>query len=462
MHSIPISIFRAYDVRGIVGQTLTKEIIYTLGLAIGSESQQRGERSIITARDGRLSSTDFIEALHQGLQDTGCDVIDIGAVPTPVLYFATHQLTTRSGVMLTGSHNPSEYNGLKIVLSGNTLSGDAIHDLYKRAQSENFLSGKGRFSQLDLSDQYIKRITQDIKLHRCLRVVIDCGNGIAGVIAPRLFRALSCEIFTLFCDVDGRFPNHHPDPSVPKNLETLIDFVKKQKADIGIAFDGDGDRLGVVTNEGEIIWPDRQLMLYAIDVLSRHPGALIIYDVKSTRHLAGVIQQHHGHALLCRTGHSFIKSTLQETGALLAGEMSGHLFFKERWYGFDDALYSAARLLEILSKDTRQASEIFASLPNSINTPELKIVIEEDNKFNFIQKLHTIFSEQLRSEFADIVTIDGLRVEFRDGWGLIRASNTTSHLILRFEADNEAALNRIQAIFRKAIVQLNPDLKLPF
>jgi phosphomannomutase/phosphoglucomutase len=452
------SIFRAYDIRGIVGETITPELIYTLGKAIGSAAQEQGEQTIITARDGRLSGPILLEALQKGLRDSGCDVIDIGQVPSPVLYFATRNLNYRSGVMLTASHNPWNYNGLKIVLAGKSLSEETIDALYLRIQAGGFKSGKGCYQQISVTEAYLNRITQDITLLRPLRVVLDCGNGVAGVVAPELLRRLGCEVIELFCEVDGHFPNHHPDPSVPENLNDLIASVKQNKADIGLALDGDGDRLGVVTNRGEIIWPDRQLMLYAMDVLSRNPGALIIYDIKSTNHLAKLITEYGGQSLMWKTGHSIMKAKLEETGALLAGEMSGHIFFKERWYGFDDGLYTAARLLEIVAKDTRSVSELFAVLPNSINTPELKLPIAEDKKFAFIKA----FQAQIDFPDAKLSKIDGVRAEFNDGWGLVRASNTSPYLILRFEADNQVALQRIQTLFANALLGMDPHLKLPF
>lgn len=452
------SIFRAYDIRGIVGESITPELIYTLGKAIGSAAQEQGEHTIITARDGRLSGPILMEALQQGLRESGCDVIDIGQVPSPVLYFATRYLNYRSGVMLTASHNPSNYNGLKIVIAGKSLSEGTIDELYLRVQAGSFKSGKGSYQQISIIEAYLNRITQDISLARPLRVVLDCGNGVGGVVAPELLRRLGCEVIELFCDVDGHFPNHHPDPSVSENLNDLIASVKQHKADIGLALDGDGDRLGVVTNRGEIIWPDRQMMLYAIDVLSRNPGAFIIYDIKSTSHLAKLIAENGGQSLMWKTGHSIMKAKLEETGALLAGEMSGHIFFKERWYGFDDGLYTAARLLEIVAKSKKDVSELFVELPNGINTPELKLAIIEDKKFAFIQA----FQENIDFPDAKLSKIDGVRADFIDGWGLVRASNTGPYLTLRFEADDLIALKRIQTLFRNALLAMDPHLKLPF
>lgn len=466
MHStaqifISPQIFRAYDIRGIVGETLTVEVVRLLGLAIGSEAQARGEQQVIVARDGRLSGPELLEALSLGLQESGCEVIDIGAVPTPVLYFATHTLSSRSGVMLTGSHNPADYNGLKIVLQGETLAEQDIYALYQRIQAGNFRTGQGSKQSVDVVPAYLARILQDVKLQRPLRVVVDCGSGIAGNIAPKLLRQLGCEVIELFCEVDGHFPHHHPDPSVPENLRHLITTVQQQQADLGLAFDGDGDRLGVVTNRGEIIWPDRQMMLYATDVLKQHPGATIIYDVKSTRHLATVIKQQGGQPLLWKTGHSLIKAKLREVGALLAGEMSGHVFFKDRWYGFDDGIYTAARLLEIVSQQTQETSALFAELPDSINTPELKLAIAENEKVSFMS---TLCAQAAQTQFheAAVITIDGLRVDFADGWGLVRPSNTTPYLVLRFEADTVAGLQRIQNIFREQLLTVDASLTLPF
>lgn len=456
---MPSSIFRAYDIRGIVNETLTPDIVHALGLAIGSEALARNEKRIIVARDGRLSGPTLIAALTTGLTESGCDVLDIGQVPTPLLYFATETLGSRSGVMLTGSHNPAEYNGLKIVLAGETLADQDIQRLYQRIQTADFHHGQGKITHDDhIIANYIKRIAHDITLKRPLKIVIDCGNGIAGAVAPQLFRELGCHVVELFCHVDGRFPHHHPDPSQPENLHDLIQKVRAEKADLGLAFDGDGDRIGVVTNAGEIIWPDRQLMLYAIDVLTRHPGAPIIYDVKCTRHLASIIEQHGGKPFMWKTGHSLIKAKMRESHALLAGEMSGHIFFKERWYGFDDALYTAARLLEIVSASAHDISALFKTLPDSVNTPELKLAIAEEHKFNFMQDLIA------RASFNDGVAtlIDGLRVDFHDGFGLIRPSNTTPCLVLRFEADNEQALQRIKHLFREQLLALDQQLTLPF
>ncbi|MGB5539815.1 MAG: phosphomannomutase/phosphoglucomutase [Gammaproteobacteria bacterium] len=452
------SIFRAYDIRGVVDKTLTVEAVYLIGRAIGSEALQRGRNEIVVARDGRLSGPILVDALVEGITSTGCDVKDIGCVPTPVLYFATYYLDTQSGVVVTGSHNPPDYNGLKIVIDGETLSGNSIQDLRERIEAGNFISGAGSVETINVIPDYIERIRGDVSLARPLRVVIDCGNGVAGAVAPDLLRSLGCTLTELYCDVDGNFPNHHPDPSKTANLTDLINAVRTGHADIGLAFDGDGDRLGVVAADGTIIWPDRVLMLYAMDILERNPGGQIIYDVKCTRHLDKIIHDHGGEPLMWKTGHSFIKAKIRESGALLAGEMSGHIFIKERWYGFDDGLYAAARLLEILGKDMRSSTEVFAELPDSINTPELNVPMREGEPQQFIGRL----LENAHFENATVSTIDGLRVDFEDGWGLVRASNTTPVLVLRFEADTEAALVRIMEDFRRAMLQVKSDLSLPF
>ena len=455
---IPENIFKAYDIRGIVGKTLTADIVREIGRAIGSEALARKQSTVVVGRDGRLSGPEFAKVLSDGLRAAGANVIDIGMVPTPVLYFATHFLKTGSGMSITGSHNPPDYNGIKIMLGGETLSGDAISALRTRIVEGKLSSGTGEWKAVDVVPDYIARVTSDVRLARPLKIVVDCGNGVPGMLAPRVLRELGCEVSELFCEVDGHFPNHHPDPSQPENLEDLIRAVKAQRADLGLAFDGDGDRLGVVTAEGAIIWPDRQMMLYAADVLSRNPGATIIYDVKCTRNLATAISQHGGAPLMWKTGHSLIKAKMRETGALLAGEMSGHIFFKERWFGFDDALYTAARLLEILSHDARAPSAVFAELPETVNTPELKLEMQEGEHFKLMERL------QKSAHFpgAKLTTIDGIRADFADGWGLARPSNTTPTVVIRFEADNQTSLERIQKQFRDLMLSLDPTLTLPF
>lgn len=454
------TIFRAYDIRGVVDVTLTVEVVTNIGRAIGTEVQEKQNQTIIVARDGRLSGPKLLKALCDGILSTGCNIIDVGSVPTPVLYFATKILGTHSGVMLTGSHNPPNENGLKMIINGETLAQGRIQQLYERIQTQNFKQSReqGQIQTMPILPQYCDRILSDVKLSRPLKVVMDCGNGIAGVVAPELYQQQGCDVIPLFCDVDGHFPNHGADPSVAKNLVDLQKAVQAHQADIGVAFDGDADRLGVVTDEGEIILPDRVLMLLAIDVLSRQPQAKVIFDVKCTRNLGEIIKEHQGIPIMCATGHSLVKKAMIENEAALAGEMSGHLFFKERWYGFDDGIYAGARLLEILSKQSQKASEVFHALPNSINTPELKLPMSDQEKFIFMDRL----VKEAEFKDAEVITIDGIRVEFKDGWGLVRPSNTTPALILRFEANDEAALKRIQEIFRKELLKLNPRLLLPF
>lgn len=457
--SLPDEIFKAYDIRGIVGKTLSSDIARMIGQAAGSEAIDRGIKCIVVGRDGRLSGPDMLSALCDGLTATGIDVIDIGQVPTPVVYFAAHQLNTQSCISITGSHNPPDYNGFKLVLAGDTLSGPAIKALRQRYLDGDLHQGKGTITQKTVADDYIKRITSDIKLARKLKVVVDCGNGVAGELAPRLLRELGCDVTELFCEIDGNFPNHHPDPSQPKNLQDLINTVtSSDEFDLGLAFDGDGDRLGVVTTAGKIIWPDRQMILFARDILERNPNSEILYDVKCSRNLPVAIEAAGGKATMWKTGHSFIKAKLKESGALLAGEMSGHIFFKERWYGFDDGLYTAARLLELLAKDSRSPTEQFDSLPDSMNTPELQITFEEGEHHQAIKKLISA------ADFAEgtVSTIDGLRVDFKDGFGLVRASNTTPVLVMRFEGDTQQALERIQKMFAELINKTLPDTELPF
>jgi phosphomannomutase/phosphoglucomutase len=453
------SIFRAYDIRGVVGDTLTAAGLYDIGRVVGTLTLESGDKSIALARDARLSSPELFTALSTGIMSSGCDVLNIGVVPTPLLYYAANIFDTRSGAMLTGSHNPPEYNGVKIVINGKTLSDNAIREIYERILSNRFLSGKGEMRELDITERYLSRITTTVKLDRPLRVVVDCGNGVPALIAPELYRRMGCEVHELFCEVDGTFPNHHPDPSQIENLLDLINKVREVNADIGLAFDGDGDRLGVVTNKGEAIWPDRQMMVFAKSILSRNPGATIIYDVKCSSHLGTLIKTHGGVPIMWKTGHSLIKAKLAETNALLAGEMSGHIFLKDRWYGFDDAIYAGARMLEILAAQTQDMHAFFADIPNSINTPELKIYVSETEKFSLMNKL--IAKADFNSA-QEVMTIDGLRVNFADGWGLVRPSNTTPCLVLRFEAESESVLARIQKLFRDFILTVEPGLELPF
>ncbi|MCF6283354.1 MAG: phosphomannomutase/phosphoglucomutase [Candidatus Polarisedimenticolaceae bacterium] len=455
---IPAGIFRAYDVRGIVGEVLTAEVVYEIGRAVGSEAYEKGQQTVIIARDGRNSSPEMADALCRGLQASGRDVVDLGLVPTPVLYFATHHLGSNSGVIVTGSHNPANYNGLKFVIDGNVLSSDAIQAVRTRIENGDLLQGDGEVTKQDLVPDYITRIVDDVRLARSLNVVIDCGNGVAGKVAPELFRALGCDVTEMFCEVDGDFPNHHPDPCDPKNLVALQEKVKATQADIGLAFDGDGDRLGVVDSEANIIWPDQILMYLAADVLARHPGVDIIYDVKSTRHLASEILAHGGRPVMWKTGHSMLKSKMKETGALLAGEYSGHIIFSERWYGFDDALYAGARLLEVLAIDPRASAEVFAELPQSVTTPEYSMPLAEGENVQVMAELakHVDFPN------ARVIDIDGLRIEFEQGWGLVRASNTTPSLVFRFEGDDEETLEKLKALFRNLLSKVKTSGQIPF
>ncbi len=452
------AIFRAYDIRGVVDEVLTPDVVREVGKAFGSECEAQGQKRVVVARDGRLSGPALSEALIDGLMSTGRQVIDIGMVPTPVLYYATYKLETGTGVMITGSHNPPNYNGLKMMMAGASLYGEAIQRLYQRIAGHEVCTGEGTLESVGILDEYIQRVVGDIQLARPMKIGVDCGNGVPGLIAADLLRKLGCEVVEMFSEVDGRFPNHHPDPSKVENLQDLIRAVDEHKLQLGLAFDGDGDRVGVIDNTGQIIWPDRQMILYSRDILSRHPGAKIIYDVKCSRHLGQAIQEAGGEPEMWKTGHSIVKARMRETGALLGGEMSGHIFFKERWYGFDDALYTAGRLLEILSKDNRPVCDIFAELPDSLNTPELNVSFEEGEHFKFMAKLVQ------KSQFpgAKVTTIDGIRVDFDDGWGLVRASNTTPSLVIRFEAENQQALERIQAQFRAAMWAVDSHLTLPF
>jgi phosphomannomutase / phosphoglucomutase len=457
LNTIPKEIFKAYDIRGIVGKTLTPEIVEAIGHALGSEAIARAQKTICVGYDGRLSGPELAASLSRGIRKAGIDVINLGLVATPVVYFAAYHLNTNCGVMVTGSHNPPDYNGLKMVLGGDTLSGDVIQSLRQRIENNDLATGEGQESSYHIDDEYIAKISDHIKLARPMKIAADCGNGVAGAFAKKLYEALGCEVEELFCEVDGHFPNHHPDPSVPDNLKDLINALKTGPSEIGLAFDGDGDRLGVVTKEGNIIYPDRQLLLFAEDVLKRDPGATIIYDVKSTRNLAPWIKARGGNPLMWKTGHSLVKAKMKETGSALAGEMSGHIFFKERWYGFDDGLYSGARLLEILSQSA-DPSAVLNALPDSVSTPEQHINMQEGEPHALIAQLQ----QTAKFDNAEVLTIDGLRVEYADGFGLMRPSNTTPVIVLRFEADNIAALKRIQDSFRAVILAAAPNVNLPF
>jgi len=453
-------IFKAYDIRGIVRTTLTANTVRQIGMALGTEALARGVKSIVIGRDGRLSGPALAAALADGITSTGADVIDIGRVPTPMTYFAAHELGTGSCVSVTGSHNPPEYNGLKMVLAGQTLYGDMIQDLRRRIAGADYCEGRGHVRHASVRQSYIDRIVGDVKLSRPMKIVIDCGNGVAGGVAPELFRRMGCTVTELFCKVDGHFPNHHPDPSKPENLADLQRALRETDAELGLAFDGDGDRLGVVTRDGEIIYPDRQLMLFAADVLTRNPGAQIIYDVKCSRWVAESIRHQGGRPLMWTTGHALIKTKLRETGAPLAGEMSGHMFFKERWYGFDDALYTGARLLEIVSRWT-DSNWPLKNLPNAISTPELNIKMQEGEPHALVAKLRQ-GGKKLLPGARELITIDGVRAEYADGFGLARASNTTPVVVLRFEADTEKALIRIKNEFKAALSAAWPGIDTDF
>ncbi|MGB1465403.1 MAG: phosphomannomutase/phosphoglucomutase [Alcanivorax nanhaiticus] len=457
--SLPEEIFRAYDIRGVAGVTLTAQGAYLLGRAIGTEASEAGQQTVLVARDGRLSSPELTRSLIKGLLESGRDVINLGLVPSPVLYYATEVLETQTGVMVTGSHNPPTHNGMKIVINGETLYGDRIQAIKARIGTGDFNEGQGREQELDISDRYLADVTNDIVLARPLKIGIDCGNGAAGELAPKMFTQLGCEVSALYTEIDGNFPNHAPDPGNPENLADLIRMVDQEKLDLGLAFDGDGDRVAVVTNRGEIIWPDRLMMLFARDVLSRSPGADILFDVKCTRALPAIIRKSGGRPLMYKTGHSLIKAKMKETGAPLAGEISGHIFFADRWHGCDDGMYAGARLLEILSLLDDPASQVFSGLKTGITTPALYIQVEESQKFTLVDALSA------RAEkFAGgrPTTIDGLRVDFPDGWGLVRASNTTASLVARFEGRDEEALQRVKTQFRNHLKAVDESLTLPF
>ncbi len=454
------AIFRAYDIRGIVDESLTVDLVYNIGRALGTEATKFGCATIVVGRDGRVSSPQLAKALIDGIITTGVNALDIGLVPTPALYFAAYHTQGKSGVMITGSHNPANYNGLKMVINGETLSDHRIQDLKHCIQEHRYhIANTGKVEHnTELVESYISAICDDVKLAKPLKIALDCGNGAASELAPDLFKRLGCEVIELFCEIDGTFPNHHPDPSKPENVADLIQAVKQNNADVGIAFDGDADRLGVIDSNGNIIWADRQMMAFAKDVLNEKPSQKIVYDVKCSRHLTTQIAQFGGEPVMWKTGHSFMKNKLKETGAALAGEMSGHIFFNDRWFGFDDALYSAARMLAILARDTRDSASVFTDFPNSVNTPELNVSLKEGESADFMRQL----IEKANFPDANLITIDGLRVEFSNSWGLVRASNTTPSLVIRFEADTQEALQHIQTQFRELMIAVKSDIKLPF
>jgi phosphomannomutase/phosphoglucomutase len=459
MVSLSKSIFKAYDIRGIVGKTLDTGVARSIGHAFGLAAVAKGEQAVVIGRDGRLSGPELARALAEGLQAAGVDVIDLGVVATPMVYFGTNVLETKSGIMVTGSHNPPDYNGFKMVLAGEAIHGEAITALYEAiAAGLKPAAAPGSYRTHDIRAAYLGRIIGDVKVARPIKIAVDCGNGVAGAFAGDLYRGMGCEVIELFCEVDGNFPNHHPDPAHPENLQDLIRCLQETDAEIGLAFDGDGDRLGIVTKDGQIIFPDRQMMLFAEEVLTRHPGEQILYDVKCTRHLAPYIEKSGGVPLMYKTGHSLVKAKLKETGAPLGGEMSGHIFFKDRWYGFDDGLYAGARMLEILTKHA-DPSALLNALPKSDSTPELHLHLKEGENFALMDKLR---SDAKFPGNERIIDIDGLRVEYADGFGLARSSNTTPVIVMRFEAESPQALARIQGQFRDVILAAKPDAELPF
>ena len=450
-------IFRAYDIRGLVETDLTPDCVQQIGQALGALYPD--SPPVVIARDGRHTSRSLAQALAQGLRSSGRDIIDIGEVPTPVLYYATHLLKTGAGVMVTGSHNPPEYNGLKIMMGGKTLFSEGIQAIYQRILAGPVPAAAGASRHEEVLPRYIDEVCAGIHLARPLKIAIDCGNGVAGPAAMTLFSQLGCQVTGLYCEIDGDFPNHHPDPSRPETLMDLAACVQKQRLDLGLAFDGDGDRLGVMDERARILWPDRQMMLYSRNLLSRQPGAKIVFDVKSSKNLQAVIEQAGGEPIMWKTGHSFIKDKMAESGALLGGEMSGHIFFKDRWYGFDDALYSAARLLEILAAQEAATSRLFDTLPDAACTPEITVRLDRDgDQHAFIEA----FRRDASLPGAEIITIDGVRAEYAKGWALVRASNTTPALVIRFEADSGSALQEIQATFRSQLLKVDSGLELPF
>lgn len=456
---LPAEIFKSYDIRGIFEDNLTLDGVRLIGQSIGSMALAAGDSAVVIGRDGRLSGPALSTALADGIMASGADVIDIGMVPTPVVYFGANLLETRSCVAITGSHNPPDWNGFKIVIARDTLAGERIQEIRQRALESNFSKGRGKIREQSINDEYVERIRSDIKLQRPMNLVIDCGNGVAGELAPRVLKEIGCQVTGLFCDIDGNFPNHHPDPTRPENLIDLIETVKKQDADLGAGFDGDGDRLGVVARDGAIVWPDRQMILFVRNILEQNAGLEFIYDVKCSSRLTQAIRDHGGKATMWKTGHSLMKAKLRETGAAMAGEMSGHMFFNDRWYGFDDGIYSAARLCELLSTFDESPQQVFDALPDSVNTPEINIAVSNDGEQHAIVE-RLVAAASLAD--ATTNTIDGLRADYADGFGLVRASNTTPNLVLRFEGENESALQRIQDEFRELIGRVEPDLEISF
>ncbi|GAB5412677.1 MAG: phosphomannomutase/phosphoglucomutase [Congregibacter sp.] len=455
---LPASIFRAYDIRGIANEELDDDTVYRIACAIGTMAGELGEQTLVLGYDGRTSSRRIKAVVEKALLQAGRDVIDLGLIPTPLMYFATTQLDAKSGVMITGSHSPAEYNGMKIVLAGRTIAEGTIDRIRELAEQGRFSKGAGRSIQQDISTDYFDEVVSDIAIAVPLKIVVDAGNGATGHVAPALLEELGCDVVPLYCEVDGEFPNHSPDTSNEENLQDLIKEVLANDADFGVAFDGDGDRIAVVTGTGRIIRTDTLMMLFARDVVSRNPGADVVYDVKCSRNLAQLITSLGGRPVLWKTGHALMKQKMQETGALLGGEFSGHVFFGERWYGFDDAMYAAGRLAEILSSQELGLDDFIADLPNDVSTPEILVPVSEEKKFPLIEQ----FVKQARFKDGKTNTLDGLRVDFQDGWGLLRASNTGPALTARFEAKDEATLNMIQGLFRNQLASVAPDLDIPF
>ncbi len=459
---VPETVFRAYDIRGPVAEDgITADVAYAIGLALGASIREAGETQVVVGRDGRLSSPSLSPAVIAGLRATGCEVTFIGVVPSPVAYFATHHLGINSACMVTASHNPKHHNGFKMIVAGDTLFGDSVKALYQRIQARNWkLSNDGGYQETCVLDAYQEAVTQRIQLKRPLKVVLDAGNGASSEIAPRVFKALGCEVVSLYCEIDGNFPNHHPDPLIPENCRDLQEAVLRENADCGLAFDGDGDRVGVITNTGKIVWPDRLMMWFSRAILKEYPGSHIVYDVKCSRHLGDVIREAGGKPEVWRTGHSLIKARAIELKAPFSGEFSGHLFFKDDWYGFDDGVYVGARALALLAEGDHTLQECcFNDLPMSVSTPERMCKVAESDKERLMEAI--LASDPFEKEVRRI-TVDGLRVEFDDGWGLVRCSNTQAVLTLRFEADNEDALLRIQQMFKQCLLSVDSTLDLPF
>ena len=447
-------IFRAYDIRGIFERELSQDLIYKIGQAVGSQVLDENSKQIYVGRDGRISGKEVSDRFIEGILATGCDVIFIGLVHTPLLYFATFEGVTKNGVMITGSHNPKEYNGFKIVINNSSLKEDDIQNLKLKIEQSDFRVGSGKLSKESFNETYVKKISTKINIKNKLKIVLDCGNGSGGVLGPEILRNYSSELIELFCEVDGNFPNHHPDPSEPKNLSKLIETVKKENADLGIAFDGDGDRLGVIDSEGEMIFPDRYLALMAEDILRKNKSGKIVFDVKCSKQLEQVIRRNNGIPIMTKTGHSFIKSEIARTDAILGGEMSGHIFYNDNWYGFDDGIFASLRLLEILSTQNISTHEVFKKIPKMFSTPEIKISINDTEKFRVVEELKNNF----KPEGYNSILLDGLRLEEEDSWGLIRASNTTPALVLRFEANTEKKLMQIKELFQNALLKIDDKL----